>query len=94
MFVVLVQFIIKPENLDAFIERVEQQANDSLTFEDECHQFDVSISNDDPNLVLLYEVYTDRQAFDVHLDSDHFHDFNAKVTPWVESKILTTYERR
>tara|TARA_R110002096_G_scaffold70139_1_gene168053 strand:- start:306 stop:590 length:285 start_codon:yes stop_codon:yes gene_type:complete len=94
MFVVLVQFNIKAEHLDAFVERVEQQANDSLTFEDECHQFDVSLSNDDPNLVLLYEIYSDREAFDAHLDSAHFRDFNAKVTPWVESKTLTTYEKR
>jgi quinol monooxygenase YgiN len=43
--------------------------------------------------LLLYEVYTDSSAFDAHLASAHFHDFNSAVRDWVSEKQISTYLR-
>ena len=46
------------------------------------------------NIVFLYETYTDKDAFDVHLNSKHYLAFNEEVTPWVKEKIVTQLEKQ
>ena len=93
MYVVVVEFTIKPEFAERFRERVRQQARDSLTLESECHVFDVCIDRERENFVLLYEVYSDRAAFDTHLASAHFIDFDKMVRDWVKGKQVGYYTR-
>jgi quinol monooxygenase YgiN len=93
MYVVVVEFTIKPEFAGRFRERVQQQARDSLERESECHVFDVCIDPAQDEFVLLYEVYSERSAFDAHLESAHFIDFDNKVRDWVESKQVAGYTR-
>ena len=93
MFVVVVEFTVQTEFIDRFLERVMQQARDSLKLEVDCHVFDVCICTERENLVFLYEVYTDKTAFDAHLESAHFRDFSDAVQEWVSDKQLSTFER-
>jgi quinol monooxygenase YgiN len=93
MYVVIVEFSIKPGLAERFVERVRQQARDSLDGEPDCHVFDVCIDPGRANFVLLYEVYTDRGAFDAHLAAAHFSDFDTKVRDWVSDKRLACFER-
>jgi autoinducer 2-degrading protein len=93
MYVVVVEFTIKPEFAGRFRERVQQQARDSLERESECHVFDVCIDPAQDEFVLLYEVYSERGAFDAHLESAHFSDFDNSVRDWVESKQVACYAR-
>ena len=93
MFVVVVEFSLHPGHAGAFRERVLQQARDSLELESECRVFDVCIDPEREDFVLLYEVYTSREAFDAHLASAHFEDFSATIAPWVDDRKLHCYER-
>ena len=93
MYVVIVEFITHPENFDAFLARVRQQAEDSVRLETDCQVFDVCVNSEQENLVLLYEVYTDRGAFDAHLDSPHFHDFDSAVQGWISDKKVSIFKR-
>ena len=56
MYVVIVEFTIRPEHAAAFKQRVIQQAEDSLAREAGCHVFDVCLDPARENFVLLYEV--------------------------------------
>lgn len=94
MYVVLVEFTVHPKHAAAFKQRVLQQARDSLEFEAECHVFDVCFDPGRENFVLLYEVYTDKAAFDAHLASPHFLDFDATIKPWISDKKHSILERR
>lgn len=87
-FAIAVTFRIRPDSIDAFRTRVLQQARDSVTLEPGCHQFDVLVDESDPAVVFLYETYTNADAFSDHRQTKHFLDFDATVTPWVESKSL------
>ncbi len=68
-------------------------ARTSLRDEDGCHQFDVATDPARTHEVFLYEIYTDRAAFEAHLASVHFKDFDAAVTGMIASKDLRTYSQ-
>ncbi len=93
MYVVLVEFTTHAQHFECFLERVRQQVKDSLELEPDCHVFDVCTSAEREHYVLLYEVYTNKAAFDAHLASAHFHDFDTSVRDWVADKKVTILER-
>ena len=93
MFVVIVEFDLHRRHVQAFRERVLRQAADSLELEPDCHVFDVCIDPDNETSVLLYEVYSDRSAFDAHLASAHFDAFDAAVKSWFSDKRAAFFER-
>ncbi len=89
---VAVEFTVKEGYADQFAARVTMQAAESLR-EPGCWQFDVCVDRADPHLVFLYEVYTDADAFQAHLASDHFQQFDAATRAWVSSKRVTIWRR-
>ncbi len=93
MHVVVVEFELNPEHAAAFRARVARQAADSLEREPGCHVFDVCIDPARDDFVLLYEVYGDHAAFDAHLQSAHFADFDRAVADWVAEKRVRAFER-
>lgn len=93
MFVVMVEFTLEAEYTERFCERVRRQAEDSLDRESDCHVFDVCIDPARDDFVMLYEVYSDRGAFDAHLLSSHFIDFDETVRDWIIDKRVVILER-
>jgi quinol monooxygenase YgiN len=92
MFVVTVEFRIKQGHESSFRAAVLQQAKNSLQREKDCKQFEVFRSPDDPCLVFLYEIYTDRAAFDAHCQTDHFKHFSMIAGPWIEEKQVAVWQ--
>lgn len=93
MHVITVIFKVHIEHAEEFRTAMQENARQSLESEPGCHQFDVAYAPDDPTTCFLYELYTDKAAFQAHLDAAHFKSFDAKVTPWLESKSVQAYER-
>ena len=91
MYVVTVEFHITPENLSEFKSAMQQQAQNSMELEERCRHFDVCVSEKDPNHIFLYELYDDRAAFDLHLQSEHFLKFDSDVKDWVLEKKVATW---
>ena len=91
MFIVTVVFVVKPQHLEQFSARVRQQAKDSVEREADCHRFDVASDIADPCTIFLYEIYSNEQAFEDHLASDHFKSFNVATLDWVESKSVNRW---
>lgn len=90
MYVVTVRFQIKPEHRQAFGALMRAQARKSLALEPACRRFDVCELEGDGNAIFLYEVYDDRAAFDLHLESEHFRQFDSAVADMVETKNVET----
>ena len=88
MFVVTVVFEVKPGCAEDFRAAVLRQAQVSLSHEKACHRFDVCRDEDLATRFFLYEIYEDKAAFELHLASDHFADFDGKVGPWVTGKTV------
>jgi quinol monooxygenase YgiN len=93
MYVVVVDFTVKPEFVAAFRDEMVKNARASRDREPGCRQFDVCIAPDDPALIFLYEAYDDRAAFEAHLATPHFLAFNERTTPWLAGKTVRMLER-
>ncbi len=92
MYVVTVDFRIKPEFLAEFRERMVANARASREREPGCRQFDVCADPASPEAIYLYEIYNDRAAFEAHLASGHFKAFDREVGGWVAAKTVRVFE--
>jgi (4S)-4-hydroxy-5-phosphonooxypentane-2,3-dione isomerase len=77
LFVIVVDFQLKPGTEKQFRGLIDANADASVRNEPGCLQFDVLEPEGEEGRVLLYEIYTDRAAFDAHLKTQHFHVFNS-----------------
>lgn len=93
MFVITVVFEVRPESASEFSDAVQAQAKNSVDNETDCHLFDVCRDSDRPDRFFLYEIYSDEAAFDAHLESVHFKDFDQKVAQMVVSKSVERWNR-
>ncbi|MEM9522856.1 MAG: putative quinol monooxygenase [Pseudomonadota bacterium] len=91
MFAVVVTFTLKPGQRDVFMPLMLENALASKRNEPDCHRFDVCTDPAVPDMVLLYELYTDAAAFRRHLDTAHFKDFDAAAAPLVAEKRVLTF---
>jgi quinol monooxygenase YgiN len=82
MHVLLVKIQIKPEQKEAFIEAMLDDARGSVKDEPGCLRFDVIKDEKDPNCIYLYEVYRDKAAFEDHLKAPHFIKWRDTVKDW------------
>lgn len=73
--VVIAEFEVKPESLDAFVALARRFAQECLESEPRCLQFDVVRLESTLNGVLFYEAYDDATAFAAHCTSAHLSRF-------------------
>ena len=91
-FVLQVDIRIKPENVDAFMKKLADNARDAR-LEPGCRQFDVSVNPKDAAHVLLYEVYDDEKAFEAHQATAHFKRYVAEAVPLLASRERHVWKR-
>jgi autoinducer 2-degrading protein len=84
-FVLVVNIRIKPENLDAFMKKLGENAA-AARKEPGCRQFDVLVDPKDKTKVMLYEVYSDEKAFAAHQQTPHFKKYVAEAVPMLASR--------
>lgn len=92
-FAVVVDFAIRPDRVDEFRAAMLQQAKNSLELEEGCQRFDVFTDAQLPTTFVLYELYDDEAAFELHLESDHFASFADHVEPMVINRIIRRVHR-
>jgi quinol monooxygenase YgiN len=92
-YAVVVSFLIKPGAFDTFMPLMLSNAATSKSVEEGCTQFDVATDTARPNEVFLYEIYKNRDAFDAHLNSQHFKTFDRAVAGMIASKDVRTYSQ-
>lgn len=79
-YIVVPSFTVEHAELDAFLDAARADATSSVADEAGCLQFDVVIDQDaSPIEVMFYEVYTDRAAFEAHLETPHLAAFRATL---------------
>ncbi|MCQ8876271.1 antibiotic biosynthesis monooxygenase [Mesorhizobium sp. LMG17149] len=88
-FVVWVDFRLKPGARGRFRELVDANATASMRGETGCRRFDVTQARDEPDRVLLYEIYDSEAAFEHHCRTAHFDEFNSQSAPLVDTKLVT-----
>jgi quinol monooxygenase YgiN len=84
-FVLQVNIRIKPENVDAFMQKLQANAA-AARKEPGCKQFDVLVDPQDKTKVMLYEVYNDEKAFEHHQQGAAFKTYVAEAVPLLASR--------
>ena len=76
---------IKPENVDAFMRMVIENGKAARS-EPGCRQFEVLVDPDDRTKVMLFEIYDDQKAFEVHQAGAAFKKYVAEAVPLLASR--------
>jgi autoinducer 2-degrading protein len=84
----IVDYEVKPQHRDAFIELAKGHAARSRA-QDGCQQFDVLLANEDPNRILFIEAWRDQAALDAHRDSPMMAQAPGTHQDWVVSRKIT-----
>jgi (4S)-4-hydroxy-5-phosphonooxypentane-2,3-dione isomerase len=87
-YVILVDFLLKPGSKAEFRRAIDANAKASCRSEPGCRQFDVVEPRDDPDRIVLYEIYDDRAAFEAHLKTPHLATFEAASNHLVTKKTV------
>src|SRR5580693_7991482 len=85
---IVVEFEVKPEHRDAFVELMKGHARLSRA-EDGCQQFDVLLPQNDPSRVLLVEAWRDQAALDVHAKLPRMAQNQETYGPWLVGRKAT-----
>lgn len=91
-FVLVVNIRIKPENVDKFMQALTGNAREARK-EPGCKQFDVLVDPKDKTKVMLYEIYNDEKAFEVHQQMPHFKKYLAEAVPLLASRERHLFTR-
>lgn len=83
MIALFVTLEVRPESREQLLAAITAQGAASLEREPGCLRFDICVDNDDPNRVMLYEVYEDEAAFDAHGKTPHFAVWRAAAAEYV-----------
>jgi quinol monooxygenase YgiN len=79
-FVLVVNIRIKPENVDRWMTMALENARNARK-EPGCRQFEVLVDPKDRAKVMLFEIYDDEKAFEVHQQTPHFKKYLAEAVP-------------
>jgi len=93
-YAITVEFKLKPGCMDEFLALVRDNAATSVRDEADCSRFDVLVPRGParPDTVTLYEIYADRAAFDVHLATRHFLEFDLATRDMVLAKLIGEFD--
>jgi (4S)-4-hydroxy-5-phosphonooxypentane-2,3-dione isomerase len=83
--VLQVNISVKPENADAFMQKLLENARAART-EAGCRQFEVLVDPEDKTKMMLFEVYDDQKAFEAHQQGAAFKKYVAEAVPLVASR--------
>jgi quinol monooxygenase YgiN len=92
-FVVIAEFEVKSARMADFLALADDDAYHSVTDEAGCRQFDVAVFPGSTR-VLFYEVYDDRAAFDLHLETPHLARFRAGFPACIERELPVRFGSR
>jgi autoinducer 2-degrading protein len=73
MFTVIVTLDVHEDRIEEFLAGIRTNAHATVRDEPGCIRFDVHRSEDQPNRFHFYEIYVDRDAFEVdHRSAPHY----------------------
>jgi (4S)-4-hydroxy-5-phosphonooxypentane-2,3-dione isomerase len=84
-----VEFEVKPEHWDDFLAIMRGHAAKTRETEEGCERFDVMVPKNGDKRVILFELYRDDAAFDVHRKSPRLAEVQASYKDMVAGRKLT-----
>ena len=73
----------------SYIARAARHRETVLANEPGCERFDVVVPDEAENMVMLYEVYTDEQAFETHVNTPYMAEYREDTASMIVERKLT-----
>ena len=89
MFSLMVQMEVRPGRRDEFLAGMAANAEASVRDEPGCLRFDVCAVEGDEHRFVLYELYTDADAFAAHKAAPHFARWRAIAEQVLAGQVNT-----
>ena len=83
MYSLFIKTRVKAGCAEAFLAAIQDNAAASVATEPGCLVFDVSQDRMDPDVIYLYEIYRDDDAYEAHTQTAHFRDSRPLVEPLI-----------
>jgi quinol monooxygenase YgiN len=90
-FVIIVNFTLRAGTRSSFRQLIDRNAIESCTHEPGCRRFDVLEQANEPDRIVLYEIYDDEAAFQEHIRTKHFAMFDRDSVAFVTDKKVTAF---
>ncbi|MEE1889134.1 putative quinol monooxygenase [Pseudomonas carassii] len=87
MYCLFIKTRVQPGTADAFLAAIKANAAASVATEPGCLVFDVSQDREDADVIYLYEIYRDDEAYEAHTRTAHFRDSRPLVEPLVVEQV-------
>ncbi|RZU32398.1 putative quinol monooxygenase [Blastococcus saxobsidens] len=89
MFSLVVQMQVRPGKREEFLAGIAANAEASVRDEPGCLRFDVCSVEGEEDRFLLYELYTDAEAFEAHKRAPHFAQWRTIAATVLEGQVNT-----
>lgn len=89
--ILFVEFQFDAKDMGTAIELLTDMQNQTYENEEGCINYDILVSEENPNTVFIYECYENNAAVELHNNASYFKDIVVKkLVPLIKSqKILT-----
>jgi (4S)-4-hydroxy-5-phosphonooxypentane-2,3-dione isomerase len=84
-----VELTLHPEHRDAYIARALAHKANVNAHEPACQRFEISVEEDNANVVRLYEVYDDEAAVQHHMQTPYMIAYREETAPMIAERKLT-----
>ena len=81
---------VAPGQIDAYLAALKENGAAAVK-EPGCHDFFITVSQKDPNHVLIVEVYDNAEAAASHRETEHFKKYVAATKDMVAKRELRTF---
>ena len=83
-----VELTLHPQHRGAYLARALQH-RDNVEERTSCQRFEVSVEEDNPNLIRLYEVYDDEAAVEHRMQTPYMNAYREETAPMIANRKLT-----
>jgi (4S)-4-hydroxy-5-phosphonooxypentane-2,3-dione isomerase len=85
-----VEYDVVPGQVDNFLAALKENGAATVK-EPGCREFNISVSQNDPNHLLIYEVYNDAAAAEAHTATEHFKKYKAATAGMTTKREAKAY---
>jgi quinol monooxygenase YgiN len=93
MIVLIAKYHVKAGSVDTVLDKLREMKKVVDRDEPACKFYQVSLSTESPNLVVLYEHYPDQAALAAHRETPHFKSIiEGQIIPLLDKREREFYE--
>ena len=90
LFINAVDLDIVPAELNKYMEAIKKNGAAAVN-EPGCREFNITVSQKDPNHVFLFEVYDNAAALEAHRATDHFKEYQATTANMIAKREVRQF---